>query len=294
MNLETKVLMYSWNHCRVKTIVLGVNEYLKKQRKEVTIIAFIVMPAASSSYNVATLKGQTLNRNLKNAIERSMAKLGERIFNQAIKGEFPKETWFSEEEQISLKRNIFAMKRTDLPPIVTHNMYNDANDLILTKIRSLSMFNRPEDRVKIIYHPEFMDADSPVLGIDYEEFVRGSHLGVFPSYYEPWGYTPAECTVLGIPSVTTNLSGFGCFIEEHVENPADHGVFIIDRRTKSIEGTIVQLTEIITSFCEKSQRQRITLRNRVERLSELLDWRHLGTEYQKAYFMALQRKFKFQ
>ena len=49
-----------------------------------------------------------------------------------------------------------------------------------------------------------------------KEFVRGCHMGVFPSYYEPWGYTPAECTVMGIPSVTTNLSGFGCFMEEQV------------------------------------------------------------------------------
>lgn len=52
-----------------------------------------------------------------------------------------------------------------------------------------------------------------LIGLDYEEFVRGCHIGVFPSYYEPWGYTPAECTLMGIPSVTTNLSGFGCFIQ---------------------------------------------------------------------------------
>ena len=69
------------------------------------------------------------------------------------------------------------------------------------------LFNNPEDRVKVIFHPEFLSATSPLLGLDYEEFVRGCHLGVFPSYYEPWGYTPAECTVMGIPSVTTNLSG---------------------------------------------------------------------------------------
>ena len=48
---------------------------------------------------------------------------------------------------------------------------------------------------------------------EYEEFVRGCNLGVFPSYYEPWGYTPAECTIFGIPSITTNLSGFGRFVE---------------------------------------------------------------------------------
>ena len=58
-----------------------------------------------------------------------------------------------------------------------------------------------------MFHPEFLSSTNPLFGLDYEDFVRGCHLGVFPSYYEPWGYTPAECTVMGIPSVTTNLSG---------------------------------------------------------------------------------------
>lgn len=61
--------------------------------------------------------------------------------------------------------------------------------------------------LQVIFHPEFLSVTNPLFGMDYEEFVRGCHLGVFPSYYEPWGYTPAECTVMGIPSVTTNLSG---------------------------------------------------------------------------------------
>lgn len=61
--------------------------------------------------------------------------------------------------------------------------------------------------LQIVFHPEFLTSTNPLFGLDYEEFVRGCHLGVFPSYYEPWGYTPAECTVMGIPSITTNLSG---------------------------------------------------------------------------------------
>jgi len=86
----------------------------------------------------------------------------------------------------------------------------------------------------VIFHPEFLNSNNPVLGLDYEDFVRGCHLGVFPSYCEhhlagritrlivadePFGYTPAECTVMGIPNVTTNLSGFGCFMEDLLETP---------------------------------------------------------------------------
>lgn len=102
----------------------------------------------------------------------------------------------SEEDKVLLKRRIFALKRNSLPPVVTHNMADDANDPILNQIRRVKLFNNTSDRVKIIFHPDFLNSNNPILGLDYEEFVRGCHLGVFPSYYEPWGYTPAECTVV--------------------------------------------------------------------------------------------------
>lgn len=101
-----------------------------------------------------------------------------------------------EEDQVLLKRRIFALKRNSLPPVVTHNMADDSNDPILNQIRRVKLFNHGHDRVKIIFHPDFLNSNNPILGLDYEEFVRGCHLGVFPSYYEPWGYTPAECTVV--------------------------------------------------------------------------------------------------
>lgn len=114
---------------------------------------------------------------------------------------------------------------------------------------------------------------------------------------------PGECTVMGIPSVTTNLSGFGCFMEEHVSDPSAYGnthtnasmlhlsssqvsvpsnlfsvvgIYIVDRRFKSAEESCNQLTQFMFSFCQQSRRQRIIQRNRTERLSDLLDWRYLG------------------
>lgn len=194
---------------------------------------------------------------------------------------------FSEEDIVKLKRHILALKRSTLPPVVTHNMVDGFNDSILTELRRLDLLNYPSDRVKIVFHPEFLSSNNPVLGMEYEEFVRGCHLGVFPSYYEPWGYTPAECTLMGIPSVTTNLSGFGSFIEDSVECPPDYGIYIVDRRMKSVDESCNQLADFMFQFCQKSRRQRINQRNRTERLSDILDWRRMGIEYQKARFCAL-------
>jgi glycogen synthase len=96
---------------------------------------------------------------------------------------------------------------------------------------------------------------------------------------------------MGIPSVTTNLSGFGCFMQDLIERPQDEGCYIVDRRMQSVEDSVNQLTEHMFTFCAKTRRQRINQRNRVERLSPLLDWKNLGIEYSKARQLALRRAY---
>ena len=96
---------------------------------------------------------------------------------------------------------------------------------------------------------------------------------------------------MGIPSVTTNLSGFGCFMQELIERPEDEGCYIVDRRSQSVEDSVNQLTDYVFSFTQKTRRQRINQRNRVERLSPLLDWKNLGIEYSKARQLALRRAY---
>ena len=94
--------------------------------------------------------------------------------------------------------------------------------------------------------------------MDYIDFARGCHLGVFPSYYEPWGYTPAECTVMGIPSVSTNLSGFGTWMEEHIPNSWQYGIYVNDRRFKVKYHKFCHVfsSSILTLFLELQRRSR--------------------------------------
>ncbi|KAG1249117.1 hypothetical protein G6F68_013509 [Rhizopus microsporus] len=218
--------------------------------------------------------------------------MGKVIYEHALRHEdIDPVKFLSDADKVLLKRRVFALKRTTLPPIVTHNIIEDHKDPVLSQLRRLQMFNNSYDRVKVVFHPEFLNANNPLIGLDYEEFVRGCHLGVFPSYYEPWGYTPAECTVMGVPSITTNLSGFGCFMEENIENCDDYGIYITDRRMKSVEESLQQLCDQMYQFVQKTRRQRINQRNRTERLSDLLDWKRMGLEYIKARQLALRRAY---
>jgi glycogen(starch) synthase len=277
---------------RSNCLCIGLNYRLKSSGSKMTVVAFIITPAPTHSFTVETLKGHAVIKQLQDTVAQIQAKIGKRIFEQAARGIEPSGTdLLSEEDKVLLKRRIFALKRDTLPPIVTHNMSDDNKDPVIGHLRRLQLFNHPSDRVKIVFHPEFLNANNPVLSLDYEEFVRGCHLGVFPSYYEPWGYTPAECTVMGVPSVTTNLSGFGCFMEDNIERPQDYGIYIVDRRLKNAEESIEQLASQMYDFCTKTRRQRINQRNRTERLSDLLDWKRMGLEYVKARQLALRRVY---
>ncbi|KAL7753429.1 glycogen synthase isoform 1 [Sorochytrium milnesiophthora] len=268
------------------------NDRLKATGSNMTVVAFVIMPAPTHSFTVETLKGQAVVKQLRETVAEIQKNIGHRIFESCARGHTPQSAEvLTPEDIVLLKRRIFALRRDTLPPVVTHNMADDSENQILNQIRRLGLFNNRSDRVKVIYHPEFLNANNPLFGLDYDDFVRGCHLGVFPSYYEPWGYTPAECTVMGVPSITSNLSGFGCYMEEMIETPSDYGIYIVDRRLKAVDESIEQLADQMLSFCQKSRRQRINLRNRTERLSDILDWKRMGLEYVKARHLSLRRKY---
>ncbi|XP_078491592.1 glycogen [starch] synthase, muscle-like [Ciona intestinalis] len=266
------------------------NHRLKMINSDVTVIAFLIFPASTNNFNVESLKGQAVVKQLKETVDVIKDDIGNKLFDLCLRGKLPNEEQLLDRDHvIKLKRCMYANQCSTLPPIVTHNMTDDANDPILKQIRDCKLFNARSDRVKLIFHPEFLSQTSPLLSMDYDEFVRGCHLGVFPSYYEPWGYTPAECAIKGIPSVTSNLSGFGCFMQSHLSDPEAYGIYIVDRRFKNVDETCNQLTDYLYHFCRMTRRERIIQRNRTERISEYLDWSRLGMYYTNARRLAIDR-----
>lgn len=264
------------------------NERLRLDNSTVTVIAFVIAPAPTNGYNVDTLKKQSMNKQLEDTCSQILSRIGERMLDAVSKGHMPvMSELMGQEEIVMLKRRLFTMKMTQtLPPIVTHNMTNDADDPVLSTLRKLQLFNDDSDRVKVVFHPEFLSSNS-LIGLEYNQFVRGCHLGVFPSYYEPWGYTPAECVVCGIPTITSNLTGFANFMERHAENCSENGVWVCDRRFKAPHESISQIADYMFEFCQLTRRERVELRYRTEKLSQLLDWTHLGRFYQDARNAAL-------
>ena len=255
-----------------------------------TVVAFIITKAATRHINVGVLQNQSMYDELRNTCNDIARQMGQRLFNTAVGGRMPTAgDLLTDDAHVRLKRALHAWQTNRQPLIVTHDLIDDANDPILKHLRHRGIFNSADDPVKVVFHPEFLSATSPTISLDYEQFVRGCHMGVFPSYYEPWGYTPMECCAMGLPSVTTDLSGFGAYVQRHVPNHEQQGIAVLKRRERSFEQTTDALVDHLFNFMQMTRRQRIELRNKAERLGEVFDWSNLARHYDEAHNMALER-----
>jgi len=191
--------------------------------------------------------------------------------------------------RLKLRRNVQSWKTKQLPKVVTHTLVDDAKDEILNFLRTANLINNRHDKVKVVYHPDFISTSNPLFKMDYNQFVRGCHLGIFPSKYEPWGYTPLECLASGVPSVTSNLAGFGDYVSRNILDHEKQGMFIIDRKRKDFNQTADELTDIMFRFVQMTRRERIALRYHCEEASLHFDWSNLGQFYDKACRLAITR-----
>jgi glycogen(starch) synthase len=191
--------------------------------------------------------------------------------------------------RLKLRRNIQSWKTKQLPKIVTHTLIDDSKDEILNFLRTANLVNHRHDKVKVVYHPDFISTSNPLFKMDYNQFVRGCHLGIFPSMYEPWGYTPLECLASGLPSITSNLAGFGDYVSRNIMDNEKLGMFIIDRKSRDFNQTADELADIMFRFVQMNRRERIALRYRSEEASLHFDWSNLGRFYDVAYNMVVER-----
>ena len=267
------------------------NQRLKALPDHPTVVSFIITRAMTRNINVNALQNHSMFEDLRATCMDLKEAMGQQLFMGAARGRIPSmQELLPDDSVVRLKRVMHAWRSNRPPAITTHEMVDDANDPVLKHLRTRGLFNSADDAVKVVFHPEFVSAISPLWGIDYEQFVRGCHLGIFPSYYEPWGYTPMECAAMGVPAVTTDLSGFGAYMQHHVENNADNGMVVINRSTRSFDQSTDDLVDYLYGFVQMSRRQRIELRNRVERLSDMFDWSVLISHYNQAHDMALDRR----
>ncbi len=268
------------------------NRRLKAESDRVTVVAFIIAPAPYHAFNIETLNRQAMFNEMLETCESINDAMGRRLFRTVATGRMPTtEDMLDEYARVRLQRMILACRQERLPSIVTHDLKDEAHDQVLRHVRRRGLLNAPDDPVKIVFHPEFVTSTSPLLGLEYDQFVRGCNLGVFPSYYEPWGYTPMECIVRGIPAITSDLSGFGTYLMDHFPDHDANGLYVARRRGVSFQNIVYQVAGWLHFLTRISLRERIQLRNRVESHAEYFDWSYMARYYRAARQTALKKRF---
>ena len=271
------------------------NERMKKEKSDVTVVMFFITKQQTWSINPDVLESRGVLEEIRQNCESIQEQVGRRLFMQAASAASSDDHRLPDLNKLvddywklRYRRTLQSWKSDKWPIIVTHNLVNDLDDEILKYLRDEKMLNAPTDRVKMVYHPDFINSTNPLFGIDYNEFVRGCHLGIFPSYYEPWGYTPLECIASGVPTITSDLSGFGRYAHSIEKDPEENGVYLLKREGRKYERQVQDLTNFLYDFVQFDRRSRIILRNKSEDFAERFDWQILRKEYEKAYRKALK------
>lgn len=263
------------------------NWKLQLEGLDLTVVMFMVTRQPFHSMNPTALQSRAMMEEIRQTTKAIEMQVGEKLFYSVASSsenrlpnlnDFVDDYW-----RLRLRRIVQSWKSDHLPLVVTHNLVNDQTDEILGSIRNHGLLNHRNHKVKIVYHPDFIASTSPLFGMDYTQFVRGCHLGVFPSYYEPWGYTPLESIASGVPTVTSDLSGFGDYVLKSMPEHEKNGIYVTSRRYNSYHDAAEQLSEQMLSFARQSRRDRINQRNLTERASVLFDWEYLYEYYRKCY-----------
>lgn len=269
------------------------NWRLQRDKIDRTIVMFYITKRPFHSINPGIMQSRGVMEEVRETTDEIIRQIKDRLFYQITKNpeynlpilnDLVDEYW-----KLRLRRTLQSWKSGNLPSVVTHNLTDDTTDELLGFIRSSNLINKPNDKVKVVYHPDFVSPSSPLLGMEYHQFIRGCHLGIFPSYYEPWGYTPLECIASGVPTVTSDLSGFGDYVLKTNRNPEDEGIYVVNRFNKTFHESAQQLADNLYEFVILNRRDRISLRNTVEESSVKFDWSNMVFNYVLAYNLSLER-----
>ena len=179
-------------------------------------------------------------------------------------------------------------------PRITHVLHEPDGDKVLGQLSWLDIYNRPEDRVKIIFVPCYLDGNDGIFNQHYYDLLIGMDLTVFPSYYEPWGYTPTESVAFHVPCITTDLAGFGLWANSLKGGYSDitDGVKTIHRSDYNFDEVSNAIRDTILRFSQMTPAEVASARKNAAKVAEKALWKHFIKYYDKAYAKALAKRDK--
>lgn len=205
-------------------------------------------------------------------------------------------TWLGSPRE-DLQKRYVSGETFDTPlelPIITHWLHEMNRDSIMNNLKYLNMWNSPENKVIMIFVPCYLDGNDGILNIPYYDLIIGKDLSVYPSYYEPWGYTPLESIAFKIPCITTDLAGFGVWANtiKGAYSEIEDGVKTIHRTDYNYSETADAIKETVVKFSKMSTAQVRKVRANADKLSKKALWGKFIEYYRTAYDIALTKANK--
>ena len=177
------------------------------------------------------------------------------------------------------------MGHTDFP--ATHHVFDYENDAILNTLRSAGLQNDVNDKVKVMFVPAYLNGSDGIFNLTYSEFLAAFDFSVFPSYYEPWGYTPLESVALGIPTLTSDVSGFGKFVQQ--ECKGNEAITVVPRKQGDSNKVIDEIVSALRRFLALTDKGMAEISEAALQVADKLLWKDLIISYQKAWDVALEK-----
>ena len=176
-------------------------------------------------------------------------------------------------------------------PQVTHWLHNMSHDNVLSMMKCYDMHNRKDEQVKVIFLPCYLDGTDGIVNMTYYDVVLGNDLCVYPSYYEPWGYTPLEAVAFKVPCITTDLAGFGLWangVFGH-NGELEDGVKVIHRTDYNYSEVADAIKDAVAEFSNMTDKEVEACRKKADALSKKALWSEFIKYYDEAYDIALRK-----
>ena len=225
----------------------------------------------------------------------AMNRLGrDRNLNKQVLALVEVPAWVGEPREDLVER-LSSNEKFDTPlecPVITHWLNDMSHDNVTGMMKYHDMWNRPEDKVKLIFVPCYLDGKDGVINISYYDVIIGKDLSVYPSYYEPWGYTPLESVAFHVPCVTTSLSGFGMWANsvKGGNSTIMDGVEVIRRTDYNYSEVADRIKETVSDFSLLSDKEVEEIRKKAKKLSDKALWKNFIKYYYEAYDIALKNR----
>ncbi|MBD3155424.1 MAG: hypothetical protein GF368_02090 [Candidatus Aenigmarchaeota archaeon] len=267
------------------------NKRLKERKCEKLVFAFILIPAGIKGPKTSVLGNLVHYQKMLDLVKEKTNEITDDVVSEMLfhkKIDIEKILGEDFYRDMKILSNFFSKYQGKNPPLCTYQLdYDEKEDLIIKALQEAGLTNKEEDRVKIIFYPTYLSPSDGLLGLSYKEFVIGASVGVFPSRYEPWGYTPFETAVLRTLSVTTDVAGFGKFILKNV--PKENPIKVLHIMDRTNEQTSAELADILEFFVYMEKESKTRMKIKTREVVDILDWKVQVVNYFNAHKMAIEK-----